>query len=103
MGVIISAEAVQTNEDEQWVADEDIELLSFFKNIEKQPTKQSLVGTDVEMVRVIEDLIDLLIEKQVFVFTELPNAVQEKLNARKQLRKEMNPLEMLIGASDDIF
>jgi hypothetical protein len=42
-------------------------------------------------------------ERQIFIFTELPEAVQAKLNARKQLRKDMNSLENLINDDDAIF
>jgi len=65
--------------------------------------KDSLTGSDSDMVRVIEDLIDLLIQKQVFVYTELPEAVQKKLHTRRKLRDEINPLESLINESDEIF
>jgi len=65
--------------------------------------KDSLTGSDSDMVRVIEDLIDLLIQKQVFVYTELPEAVQKKLHTRRKLRYEINPLESLINESDEIF
>jgi len=58
---------------------------------------------DDEMIRVIDDLIGLLVEKQVFVFTELPEAVQVKLNVRSTMRSDINPLENLISESDDIF
>jgi len=103
-GDIMSAQTTQIEEGEQWVEDNNPELLDFLKAKEdKHPIQQFLVGTDFEMVRVIEDLIDLLVAKQVFVFTELPVAVQSKLNARKELRKDLNPLETLIGDSDDIF
>lgn len=44
-------------------------------------------ATDLQMVRIIEDLINLLIAKQVIVLTDLPMAVQQKL-LRQQARRE---------------
>ena len=41
---------------------------------------------DLEMVRVIEDLVELLISKNVIVLTDLPPAVQQKL-LRQQSRR----------------
>lgn len=41
---------------------------------------------DLEMVRVIEDLVELLISKNVIVLTDLPPAVQKKL-LRQQNRR----------------
>ncbi len=63
----------------------------------------SLDASDVEMARVLEDVIDILMEKQVFVFTELPEPVQDKLNKRKQLREDVNALTNLIAEEDDIL
>lgn len=69
----------------------------------KAELKESLLSSDGEMVRVVEDLIDLLMEKQVFVFTELPSAVQTKLNARKKLRHDVNAISNLIGEDDNVL
>lgn len=45
------------------------------------------LASDLQMVRVIEDVIDLLIAKQVIVLTDLPLAVQQKL-LRQRARRE---------------
>lgn len=44
---------------------------------------------DLEMVRVIEDLVDLLISKNVIVLTDLPEAVQDKLLRQRNLRSAL--------------
>ncbi|MDD3484008.1 hypothetical protein [Azovibrio restrictus] len=41
---------------------------------------------DLEFIRVIEDVIDLLLERNVIMFTDLPPAVQQKLNLRRSTR-----------------
>jgi len=77
-----------------WIDPSNPEVLDFIKRIEtSEKARQALSSTDYEMVRVVEDLIDMLMERQIFIFTELPEPVQAKLNARKQLRKDMGPLE----------
>ncbi len=48
----------------------------------------ALVDSDKAIARVTEDLIHLLIEKHVILFTELPQAVQQKLLDREKLRAE---------------
>ena len=89
---------------QQWLSDDDSELLAFMQNtVKANELKQSLSVSDDEMIRVIDDLIGLLVEKQVFVFTELPEAVQIKLNTRTTMRSGINPLENLISESDDIY
>lgn len=49
----------------------------------------ALNASDAEFVRVIEDLIDTLIQKNVIHHTDLPVAVQKKLMLRKGLRNRM--------------
>lgn len=49
-------------------------------------TQDMLTGSDVDMMRIIEDLIDLLSEKRLIQFTELPLAAQKKLLSRKWVR-----------------
>ena len=49
-----------------------------------------LAKSDNEIARVTEDLIALLIEKQVILFTELPPVVQQKLINRAKLRATLS-------------
>jgi hypothetical protein len=49
----------------------------------------ALDASDADFVRVIEDLIDTLIQKNVIRHTDLPVAVQKKLMLRKGLRNRM--------------
>ena len=61
---------------------------------------EALERSDAELVRVVEDLANLLIEKGVIQFTELPMAAQRKLLDRRQLRRHRKALDLL-GGSDD--
>ena len=45
--------------------------------------------SDAELVRVIEDLIDTLISKNVIRHTDLPAAAQRKLSQRKGMRSRL--------------
>lgn len=58
--------------------------------------RQALNKSDAEIARVTEDLIYLLMEKQVILFTELPSAVQEKLLNREKLRESLRAAEPTI-------
>jgi len=89
----------------QWLELSDPELIEFVgkSSVSKEHVKEMLSSTDSEMVRVVEDLIDVLLEKQVFTFTELPEIVQNKLITRKQLREDINGLENLIIDDELIF
>jgi hypothetical protein len=91
-------------DDRQWEEPNIPDVIAYIKKMDPSHiAKQVLTESDNDMVRVIEDLIELLMEKQVFVYTELPEAVQEKLTARKQLRQKMNSLANLINEDDNIF
>lgn len=103
-GAIIELRDVPPGGDAQWLEITDPEVINFIQLVKPpEQVNSKLSSTDYEMVRIIEDLVDLLIAKQVFIFTELPEAVQEKLSARKHLRKDMQSLNNLIGGDDDIF
>ena len=44
-------------------------------------------NSDLEFIRVLDDVIDLLITKNLILFTELPEVVQEKYTQRTQMRE----------------
>ena len=57
---------------------------------------------DTEFFRVLEDLIDTLIEKNVIHHTDLPVAAQQKLMLRKGLRQRMKNALQLLGNDDPL-
>jgi len=59
-------------------------------------------SSDMKMIRAIEDVIDLLISKNVICITDLPAAVQTKLMERRSLRHSLNALN-LIGEDEQGF
>jgi FMN phosphatase YigB (HAD superfamily) len=67
-----------------------------------QPEKRhDLVTSDLDMIRVYEDLIDVLISKHVVVLTDFPQAAQEKLMRRKRLRSSFSSLTDALSSEDD--
>jgi hypothetical protein len=60
-------------------------------------------AADAEFVRVIEDLIDTLIMKNVIRHTDLPDAAQRKLMLRKGLRNRMQGALDLLGGDERIL
>lgn len=58
---------------------------------------------DAEFVRVLEDLIDTLIMKNVIRHTDLPAAAQRKLMLRKGLRNRMQGALNLLGGDERIL
>lgn len=88
-GVIIDVATSQSDEFKLLVAPNDPVVASLleekFKTTEAS-TQDILENSDSDMMRVLEDLIDLLSEKRLIQFTELPLAAQKKLLSRKWIR-----------------
>lgn len=63
--------------------------------IETAPNSEEIIQKvltqlDLDMVRVIEDMIDILINKNIMLFTDLPDAVQNKILFKKSIRNLSN-------------
>ena len=57
--------------------------------------------SDLALARVIEDLIEVLIDKKLIMFTDFPAGAQRKLLDRRGLRKEFDYMETLFADGDD--
>lgn len=58
---------------------------------------------DADFIRVLEDLIDVLLRRQVIAITDLPSEAQKKLYLRKGHRKAMPISELnLLGDSTGV-
>lgn len=64
-------------------------------------TNYMLNQSDSEFIRVLEDLIDVLLDKHILLLTDLPEAAQQKLLKRKKIRKEH--ITSIIADDDNIF
>lgn len=63
--------------------------------------QQKLSASDADLVRVLEDLIDVLISNGTIRLTDLPPKALEKLMSRKQARRKLNTSLNLINDDDD--
>jgi hypothetical protein len=60
--------------------------------------------SDIHLARVLEDLISVLIERDVIRFTDLPEAARKRLLERQALRQKKTQLsDILDDASDKLF
>ena len=69
----------------------------------EQRAQQELMESDLGLIRVIEDLIDVLIERGAMMFTDFPEPVQRKLLARRGMRKEFSYMDELFNNEDEEF
>ena len=63
--------------------------------------QQVLVSSDLEMIRVLEDVVDLLCKNHIITFTDLPEAAQKKMTQRKNVRAGIDGIENLVSDEDD--
>lgn len=75
-----------------WLSDQTVE-----------ESLDQLRQSDHEMVRVLEDLIDVLIHKGVISITDLPPAAQGKLLQRTRARDTLCSLNRLIGEDEHLI
>jgi hypothetical protein len=79
----------------------DEEILDFLnKNVDTDPELQFLALSDVGIIRILEDLIDVLIRKNLILFTDLPEDAQAKIRERKRVRAIMTDQDLMV---DDIL
>ncbi|MBN7795682.1 hypothetical protein [Parahaliea mediterranea] len=78
------------------IAANDPELLEYVSGF-GDSVGQHLSASDLDFVRVLEDLVELLVSKGVILFTELPESAREKMLARQRLRSEISGRLDLIG------
>ena len=66
------------------------ELLDFLTAGGQVDAYESLLRlTDTRVIRVLDDLIDVLIRKNIIMLTDLPEEARDKLGARRETRKRM--------------
>lgn len=76
------------------IASDAPELLAFLQS-GKSAEQLALEQTDQTMARVLEDIVNLLVEQGVIRFTDLPLAAQQKLLTRRELRSKRNGIYLL--------
>lgn len=92
-GCIVAASNTPSAEMQEEVAIEADDLQRFITSLGGD--RNPLESSDLKMIRAIEDVIDLLISKNVICITDLPSAVQSKLMERRSLRHSLNALNLL--------
>ncbi len=102
-GRITAISERQTKPATEFMETSDPEVQAFIRGATPDSMRRRLVGTDTEMARITEDLIDVLISRNIINFTDLPIQAQKKLVARQKIRRNLSALSNLVSDSDDIF
>ena len=97
---IVALTATPNIEGDLEISFSDPDVLDFLATQVPQGARESrfnqLLADDLRMIRIVEDLIDLLIAKGVIRFSELPEAAQRKLLEKKVRRDELNQANDII-------
>lgn len=83
------------------VSADDPALHAFAEKHLPRPPQDEWVQSDLALARVMEDLIEILIDKKVIMFTDFPAGAQKKLLERRGLRKEFSYVEDLFVGGED--
>ncbi|MDY0013014.1 MAG: hypothetical protein RBS40_09010 [Rhodocyclaceae bacterium] len=91
-GRVVAVSLAQDAQHPEALEADSPELVAFGQELAGQGP---LADSDLRLVRVLEDLIDLLIDKEVIRFTDLPAPAQDKLMTRRSLRHSLRGLKLL--------
>ena len=86
-GKIVANSTVEiSGEGWTYIESDSKEYIEYLENIliKNSPFRES----DLQLARVLEDLINILIERDVIRFTDFPPAAQKRLNDRQLMRKK---------------
>ncbi len=103
-GSIVSLTALPVSDKDQFLLPDDPEIIEFLTHPMVGgggPDKISLelFAADLKMIRVVEDLIDLLTLKGIIMFSELPSPVQEKILCKRTAREKFVSSDILVDDS----
>ncbi|HDI59438.1 MAG TPA: hypothetical protein ENF48_03615 [Desulfobacteraceae bacterium] len=76
----------------------DDEVIEFLDTVQDPADPRALLTlTDAGLVRAFEDLINVLVDKKVIRFTDLPPAVQKKVAARQKIRQKLSGTSLMVN------
>lgn len=97
-GKIVAARVAPTATATEWVEAGDPGLAALTGVTEagrQESVLAALESSDLGLIRVLEDLIDTLLAKDVIRFTDLPIPAQNRLLQRRNLRASLGGLTLL--------
>lgn len=100
-GAIVAAStSTQVGNNWQFIENNHPEYIAFLKaDLQKHDAFRE---SDIQLARVLEDLIEILIERNLIQFTDFPSAAQKRLNDRQSMRSK-NRLSMIVEDDKRLF
>jgi len=100
-GLIIAVSEIATEECSEEISRDSDDLGVFFARARSE--RLDFVRSDIELARVIEDVVELLVSKGLILFTELPQEAQSKLMQRIQRRDKFADSLKLLDTEKNLF
>jgi hypothetical protein len=96
-GELLRVEAASFAEATEQLPPDDHQVQAWFADEVVEKSLSQLKLSDMEMIRVLDDLIQVLTSKGILNVTDLPMAAQAKLMDRNQARETLGGLSDLIN------
>jgi hypothetical protein len=100
-GRLLRVEAAPYAESTETLPPDHAEIQDWFADDVVENSLKQLKQSDLDMIRVLEDLIEVLTAKGVFSITDLPPGAQAKLLSRSHARKALGSLTTLIKEDEE--
>jgi len=94
-GTVVAVSEERGAECNEELAAADAQITKFMTRVSCEPSP--FEASDQHLVRVLEDVVELLIAKGLILFTELPVDAQQKIILRQKMRSEASSLQDLIS------
>ncbi len=98
-GQITAVSAEKTAKFAEWLELDAPELKEYLLNFagaaHTPEVANALEESDQALIRVVDDLVNVLVEHNLMRFTDLPEAAQKKLLERRSLRESLTALKLL--------
>jgi len=98
--IVMLSREMDDRSDSSWsvLPNDAPEVLEFIEELAEQNKAEStLRNSDLSFVRVLEDVIDLLVDRSVIRFTDLPLPAQTKLLQRRDQRVQQQGFQLPDG------
>lgn len=102
-GKIVGISDRPTEQGQEQLSPDHPDVVAYLQHASPSVMMDELSRSDLEMARIVEDLIDVLISRNILNFTDLPLPAQRKLVGRQKLRRNLSVLTNLVSDRDEIL
>ena len=108
-GYIIKISDNAANDKQEFLTEDNKEIIEYLSKTAKSEKKtpnqfaNKLLRTDNAMARIIEDLVNVLVAKNIINFTDLPLLAQRKLISRQNMRSNLSAFSNLVSDKNNII